>query len=499
MGKRFVILGGGTAGWMAANLFAHRWSREQVSIEVVESPDIGIIGVGEGSTPSLKQFFDLLGVAESQWMPRCKATYKMGIRFTGWSPASGVDSYSHPFISQLDSFTQHPFVMNCRNRRLGLDVHSQPEDFFINGILAQQGKGPQTPDNFPFRMEYAYHFDAGLLGQYLAELAVARGVVHHPLRVARVSRDIVGNIDALLAEDGERVEGDFFVDCSGFGALLMQQCLGVPFHSFKSNLFNDAAVVMPSPADDELPVETLSRAMNGGWCWKIPLTSRYGNGYVYSRDFLSADAAETELRALLGALDDQVEARHLTMKVGQLERHWAQNCLGLGLAQGFIEPLEATALHLVLSSLELFMAAYERGDFSDRCREEFNRKIHGRFESVRDYIVAHYKLNSREDSEYWRANRANMALSDSLRHILDVWYRRGDLAAEIERQKIDSHFGVLSWHCLLSGYGAYPPLAAQQPANTDFYRDRGVQQFLAGCGLNFTSHRDNLSRLGSSR
>jgi hypothetical protein len=147
-----VILGGGTAGWMAANLFVRQWPAQQVKITLIESPDIGIIGVGEGSTPTLKRFFNLIGVSELQWMTRCNATYKLNIRFNGWSPASGINSYSHPFVSQLDTFTQRPFIVNCLTRRLGLNVNTYPEDFFLNGVLAQKGLGPQTRDNFPFRL-----------------------------------------------------------------------------------------------------------------------------------------------------------------------------------------------------------------------------------------------------------------------------------------------------------------------------------------------------------
>ena len=166
-----AIVGGGTAGWMAANLFAQKWADKNVSISLIESPDIGIIGVGEGSTPTLKRFFDIIDVAERDWMPACNATYKVNIRFKDWSPQSGIESYSHPFTSQVDTFTSRSFHVNTRTRRLGLDTHVVPEDFFINGVLAQQGKGPVTPENFPFKMEYGYHFDSALLGQFLAEKA----------------------------------------------------------------------------------------------------------------------------------------------------------------------------------------------------------------------------------------------------------------------------------------------------------------------------------------
>lgn len=491
--RQIVIVGGGTAGWMTASLLAHRWPRERVAVTLVESPDIGIIGVGEGSTPSLKRFFEVLGVAEDEWMPACHATYKASIRFRGWSPASGIADYSHPFLTQIDVHTEEAFTLNCRNRRLGLDVPTRPDDFFLNGVLAAQGKAPVAPENFPFRMEYGYHFDSALLGNFLRDLAVSAGVTHLSRRLVDCDRAENGDIAAVVTAEGDRLAGDFFVDCSGFAGLLIKQALGVPFCRFKENLFNDAAVVLPTPRDPVTSVETVSSALSNGWFWSIPLTSRVGNGYVYSTDFIGADAAEVELRQALGCHDDRIAARHLRFEVGQLSRHWDRNCLAVGLAQGFIEPLEATALHLVLNTVELFMNNFEKGDFSSRYRDAFNQSIGDRVERVRDYIVAHYKMNTRDDSEYWRANRENMTLSEPLLHILDVWFRRGDLAQELARQDNLSHFGSASWHCLLAGYGAFPPLNAEQRDDVDFFRDRNIAAFLNGCALNFQPHHQQLA------
>lgn len=486
---KIVILGGGTAGWMAANLFVHKWADKNVEITLVESPEIGIVGVGEGSTPTLKRFFEMLEVSESDWMARCAATYKVNIRFTDWSPVSGIKDYSHPFISQLDTFTQKAFFVNCRTRRLGLKTHVTPEDFLINGVLAKHNKSPITPANFPFRMEYGYHFDSHLLGQFLAERAVSKGVIHRQEKITDVSINDNGNIAALVTESGEHISADFFVDCSGFSAFLMQKTLGVKFNSYKENLFNDSAVVLPTDITDNIPVETQATALSNGWCWKIPLTNRYGNGYVYSADFISSDAAEIELRTHLGCLHDSQSARHLKMKVGQLDKHWERNCLALGLSQGFIEPLEATALHLVQISIELFITEFEKGGFGNTHQAEYNSKMSQRFERVRDYIVAHYKLNTRNDSEYWRANRNNPKISDSLGQLLDVWFNRGDMEVEIERQNLSSHFNSTSWHCLLAGYGAFPPLAANQPNQGDLYKDQKIQTFLHGCSLNFAPNK----------
>ncbi len=486
--RRIVIVGGGTAGWIAANLMARAWLRpgdaQDTTITLVESPEIGPIGVGEGSTPSLKRFFELLGLAESDWMPRCAATYKTSIRFDGWSPAGGVADYAHPFTTQIDSFTEEAFVLNCLNRRLGHDVPVSPELFLLNALLAERKLAPVTPPHFPFRMEYGYHFDAGLLGAYLREVAVARGVLHRQARVTGATQSADGDIVAVVTDTGDAIAGDLFVDCSGFAGLLVERTLGVPFHSFAENLFNDAAVALPLPMDGAPPVETLATALSNGWCWSIPLRHRFGHGYVYSRDFLSADAAEAELRAFLGADDDQ-PARHLTFRTGQLARHWERNCVAVGLSQGFIEPLEATALHLVLNTVELFIKAHADGPATPRHRATFNTAVSARIEGVRDYIVAHYRLNTRTDTEYWRANAANANLSDPLRQLLDTWFRKGDLGAEIERLGHASHFRNLSWHCLLAGYGLFPPVTEPPRPDVDFLADRGIPAFLEGCSLNF--------------
>jgi len=497
----FAIVGGGTAGWMAALLFAHKWLKpaaeptRPVKITLIEAPDIGIIGVGEGSTPSLKRFFQQLGIADSEWMPACQATYKTNIRFVNWSPAAaamglGAD-YSHPFISQPDLHSETAFYSNCFKRRLGLLVETAPEKFLLNGYLAAQHLAPLTPANFPFRIEYGYHFDSGLLGQFLKQKALAMGVQYQAMTVTAVNQSPDGRIASLSGEIAngdskalQTLEADFFIDCTGFRASLLQQTLQVPFESFASNLFNDAAVVLPTEAFAVPPVETRATALSNGWTWQIPLRHRTGNGYVFSSAFLSKDAAELELRQHLGLLESDVSARHLQMKVGQVTRSWEKNCLALGLSQGFIEPLEATALHLVQSSIEQFIDSF--ADFSSAGQAEFNRQVHQRFAAVRDYIVAHYKLSSRSDSHYWRANSSNMQLSESLRQILDVWFRQGDLAQEIARQQLDSHFGATSWHCLLAGYGVFPPLRQPQPTEvTDAFHELDLAAFFNGCSLNF--------------
>lgn len=484
-----VIAGGGTAGWMAANYFAHKWSQNKVKVTLVESPDIGIIGVGEGSTPTLKRFFHSLGVRENDWMPACNATYKVGIQFNDWSPGSCVKSYRHPFISQTDTFTQRAFEVNCRTRRLGLETHIQPEDFLLNGVLAQQNKAPLAPENFPFRMEYGYHFDSVLLGRYLRNIATAKGVVHVSGNINGVVKHVNGDLSHLMTDTGE-IHGDFFIDCTGFRSLLLQETLGVSFSSYNDNLFNDSAVVLPTTVQQPISVETQSTALSNGWCWSIPLQNRTGNGYVYSSSHTTPEAAETELRMHLGAEFSDVESRHIKMRVGQVKRHWEKNCLALGLSQGFIEPLEATALHLVQICIENFAELFEKSNFRNVEREAYNRFATERFERVRDYIVAHYKLNTRNDSDYWRDNRNNNALSASLKSLIATWFDREDLSVEIQRQNIGMHWDSISWHCLFAGYGAFPEIAKNQPGKGDLYKDQAIQTFINGCALNFPQNND---------
>ncbi len=491
---KIVILGGGTAGWIAANLFAYKWKNKHVDITLVESLDVGIVGVGEGSTPTLKRLFEMLNIEEADWMPQCNATYKLNIRFNGWSPNSGIVSYSHPFPTQVDSFNTRSFMVNTRTRRMGLDTTTLPDQFLLNGVLASEGKGPLTPESFPFKVEYGYHFDSHLLGEFLANRAQKHGVHYKQAHIKDVVLDASNCIASLRTGEGGDISGDFFVDCTGFASVLMQKTLGVPFKSYKDNLYNDSAIVMPTPMVDNIPVETESTALSAGWCWKIPLTERFGNGYVYSSDFISDEQAELEFRQHIGMLDSQEDCRQLTMKVGTLSQYWSQNCIALGLSQGFIEPLEATALHLVQISAEIFIQKFEEGNFSNAKQYEYNAEIGERFERVRDYIVAHYKLNTRDDSDYWRENRDNVHLSESLIRLLDVWFKREDLSVEIDKQGLSKHFDSVSWHCLFSGYGAYPPLHPNQPGQGDLFKEKGVEEFLRRCALNFNKHADNLSR-----
>jgi glycine/D-amino acid oxidase-like deaminating enzyme len=486
-----VVLGGGTAGWITACLLHHEWGSQGGTVTVVESPEIGIIGVGEGSTPQLKAFFDHLGIAEGEWMAACDATYKLGIRFTGWSERAGCESYFHPFPGPVDLHTEPQFLHNCALRRRGVDVPAHPDDWFLAQTLAESRKAPQPNGNFPFTPSYGYHFDALKLGGFLREWAVARGVAHRPLRVVDVALDVAGDVAALLCEGGERITGDIFVDCSGFRSLISQQKLGTRFLPFAENLFNDRAVVLPTAHREAVKPQTDSIAMAAGWRWSIPLTSRVGNGYVYSSEYISDEEAETELRAAIG-MENEGEARFLQMRVGRVEDSWARNCLAVGLSQGFIEPLEATALHIVIATALDFAEAYQTGGFGPRHRDGFNRRIAAKYEGIRDYIVAHYRLNQRSDTQYWRDNAANHALSDKLKAMMTAWFTRDDIGQlNLQQHAGNPHYATMSWHCLFAGYGTFPPQAKMQPPPPGLAvgEQEQVRAMLAACAANFPDYR----------
>jgi 2-polyprenyl-6-methoxyphenol hydroxylase-like FAD-dependent oxidoreductase len=499
--RQIVVLGGGTAGWMAACLLANRWGSRGTAITLVESPDVGIIGVGEGSTPQLRAFFQTLGLAESEWMPKCNATYKNGIEFRGWSERPGFDRYYHPFVTAVDSQTLPAFLYNTRARRTGRDVWAHPDRFFLPAALSARRLGPIPAETFPFDVTYGYHFDAYLVGHVLRDHAKALGVRHLVRHISEIVLTDCGAVSHLRTSDDETIAGDLFIDSSGFRSAIVQQALGEPFLSFAENLFNDRAVVLPTPADaDGTNPHTVSTAMRAGWVWDIPLTNRTGNGYVYASSFVSADEAETELRAHLGLLDADVDARHLTMRVGRVRNSWVHNCLAVGLSQGFIEPLEATALHIVQATVEGFIDAYEGGGFTPQHRARFNAEIAARYEGIRDYIVCHYRVNQRSGTDYWRANAANQSLSDNLKAVLTAWFTGADLAAEIERLGIGGYYSALSWHCLLAGYGTFPDDARLKPPGDDVRTvDMArIDDFTRRCALNFTDHKTLLGRLAGT-
>ncbi len=499
--RSVVIVGGGTAGWMTALILARSLIERGIGITLLESPTVPIIGVGEGSTPWLRGFFDSLGIEESEWMPECHATYKCGITFEGWSTKPGFESYFHPFASMLDNLTMTQFVHNVEARVNGANVFAHPDRFFIATRLAAERRAPKARDSFPFDVWHGYHFDAMLLGRFLHTKALERGVRYKPCHVTHATLGADGAIASVHTKEGETIPADLFVDCSGFAGLLIDKALQTPFVSFANNLFNDAAVAIPTPLDEALPSETVSTALKHGWAWKIPLTSRFGNGYVYSTQFCSPDAAETELRERLGLLDSDVLARHLKMRIGRVTRHWNRNCLAVGLAQGFIEPLEATALLFIQKTAASFVEFLEKGDLGEEAHDRFNALVNEHFEGTRDYIVTHYKTNTREDTEYWRANAANLNLSDDLKKLYSLWMAGKSIVAGVRHQEIGKGYPVFSWYSIMAGMGIFPDpsdLRAPTPKERQ-YSMAEIDDLLGRSSGNYPDHREALTGIAPRR
>ncbi len=504
--RHIVIAGGGTAGWMAANLMAVKWSDfSNIRITLVESDAIGIIGVGEGSTPQLKGFFDAINIKDSDWMPRCNASYKVGINFENWANSHGVtnNQYFHPFFSDVDNYVRSVFETSIEARRHGQEVSILPNDCFLGAHLGPNGKSPINVDTFPFKVHYGYHFDSHLLGNYLKELAISRGVNHIVGTIEDATLAATGDVKHLQLQSGALIRGDFFIDCTGFRSLLMQQCLNVPFDSFASNLFNDKALVLPTPRLTRVDAVTRSVAMSCGWRWQIPLQNRTGNGYVFSSAHCTEEQAFTEFACSLGLNENKCNAKVLNIKSGQLKQHWVKNCTAFGLSQSFIEPLEATSLDIVQDSILNFMAAYETGGFTNQNRNAYNARTSLRIEGVRDYIVAHYVMSKRTDSNYWLDNTSHKNWSPMLLELYERWMNKGDVKALLNHHEIGNYFPEVSWQCLFSGYDVFPAVAK----HSQHYKERlelnrakqEARRFLQTSSQNYYGHNELLASMSQEK
>lgn len=495
--KKILIVGGGSAGWITAALMA-KTLNDRFSIELIESSEIGTIGVGEGTVPKIGTLFEALGISEGEWMPACHATYKTGIRFKGWSTRPGFESYFHGFYSHFDRDHVKALQFNSLLRRKKLDVHAHPDLFIYNSYLADRSLSPVPPESFPFDVQYAFHCDAGLLGEFLKDWSMKRGVSWRDCRVEKSEKTDDGDLAAVVTDKGERIEADLFIDCTGFGAFLIEKEMGAQHISYSDVLFNDAAVTMATPALDNPKTMTTATTMSNGWAWHIPLQSRTGNGYVYSSRYIDSEAAEAELREHLGADAEDIEARHLKMRIGRLDRPWIKNCIAVGLSQGFLEPLEATGLMLTQYTITRIVHHLLDNGGNDAARDAFNQEVGSSFDGVRDFIVAHYLTASRDDTQYWRDVRTNtQSISDNLKAVIEAWFRSDDLEAVLKQRGMSHTFSKNSWYYMFSGKGIYPP-DGTEPAPEELVSKVPVDHIsdmLERCTLNHQTQKERLLAL----
>lgn len=476
-----TIVGGGTAGWMSACLMAKKLDWSRFVIQVVESPDIQTVGVGEGSTPFLKDFFDSLDIKEHDWMPACQATYKCGIRFPGWTQTvDHQESYIHPFYNELDNEGARQFF-----RHLQDDDAVHPDHFFVSSQLALKHQSPIHIRSHLKNAEYGYHFDAGLLGHYLRSVAKTLGVMHRQDTIERVNIAPEGHIESLETLYSGNISGDIFVDCTGFKGLLIREGLHRPYLSLKHRLFNDSAIAVVTPHDksqEHLPSYTDSIAMRHGWMWRIPLQSRMGNGYVFSSAYSSFEQVEQEMRSALRLTDAEVTFKHLRWEPGRLHEHWYQNCVAIGLSQGFLEPLEAPALNIMQHCIEMLVATLQKNIVSDAEKREYNLSVNGLIDGTVDYIQAHYLMNSRSDSEYWHAARNNKHRSAALQAILSAWQQHHDIDDALRKFAHTQPYFKTSWLCLLAGMDRFQEgqtdSSLSLPTSDYFYHDEALTLLL---------------------
>ncbi|MFC0633133.1 tryptophan halogenase family protein [Brevundimonas balnearis] len=451
--RRVVIVGGGAAGWMTAAALGRLIAPTGVEVLLIESEEIGTVGVGESTLPHIREFNARLGIDEAEFMRATRATFKLAIEFRDWDRVG--DSYMHPFGDFGAPGGGVPFHQYWLAGRAHGDV-GELDEYAAPIVAARAARfGPPSSDGRSIlsTWDYAYQLDASLYARFLRAFAEKLGVRRVEGRIVDVTQDPAsGLIRSVRLERGEVVEGDLFIDCSGFRGLLIEQTLKSGYTDWSHWLPCDRAVATPCRGLGRTEPYTRATAMEAGWRFRIPLQHRVGNGYVYCSAFLEPEAAE---RALMEALEGEPIAgpNHLRFTAGQRTRNWVANCVSVGLASGFIEPLESTSIYLIQAAITKLIELWPVHAGDPRTAAEFNRQMDLQYERIRDFIILHYKATRRDDSPFWRQVR-EMDVPDSLAARIELFRETGVVA-----DYRDGLFQHPSWVAVLVGQGITPPVA----------------------------------------
>jgi tryptophan halogenase len=491
--KNVVIVGGGTAGWMAASALAKSFGAA-CTIQLIESEEIGIVGVGEATVPHLSAFNKLLEIDEAEFVRQTQGTFKLGIQFLDWARIG--DIYIHGFGAlgkDLGLLPFHQYWIKASHAGKAKDIGV----YSLNTVAAPAGKfmvsASDAPRDTPLaEIAYAYHFDAGLYARYLRRYAEARGVKRIEGKIVETKlRAADGFVEALMLENGTRIEADLYIDCSGFRGLLIEQALHTGYEDWSHWLPCDRALAVPCESVGPPTPYTRSTARAAGWQWRIPLQHRVGNGYVYSSRYISDDeAAATLLKSLDGRA--LAEPRQLRFTGGIRRKLWNKNVVALGLAGGFLEPLESTAIYMIQAGINRLMHLFPRKDFRQALIDQYNAQSAFEFERIRDFLILHYCATERDDSPFWNYCRT-MPIPESLREYIELFRNSGCFFRNGTEM-----FGQTSWVQVMLGQRIMP--TAYHPA-VDWIRDQDLYQYvdhvekvISGCVAVMPPHQAFIDR-----
>lgn len=490
--KRICIVGGGTAGWMTAAALAKILGPEYATVTLIESDAIGTVGVGEATIPQINVFNRMLGIDENDFVRRTKGSFKLGIEFVDWTRPG--HRYFHPFGKfgvDMEGVSFHAYWLRLHQQGLAPDI----DDYSLQSKAARMGKfmRPIDAGNSPLsEIAYAFHFDAGLYALFLRDHAEARGVQRHEGRIVRVhQRSDDGFVTAVELENGTQIAADLFIDCSGFRGLLIEETLGVGFDDWSRWLPCNRAVAVPCAGSGEISPFTRSTARAAGWQWRIPLQHRVGNGYVYCADHLHDDEAAATLLANLEG-EALADPRVIKFTTGKRRRYWDRNVVAIGLAGGFMEPLESTSIWMIQAGIARLLSNFPDKNFAPIDRDRYNRVMTTETEEIRDFLILHYKATERRDSAFWDYCRM-MDVPARLQEKIDVFCNSGRTFRENEEL-----FNDTSWFAVMAGQGlvprTYDPVANLLSLAETQARLEQIKGAIAASADYMPGHRDFISQ-----